>query len=92
MISLLSHVMSGALTGLLYGLIAMGFVIIYRSSKMFNLAQGEVLMVSSFLVWSFAQYFGFPWWLAISLALAASFAIGLGIERWVFRPLVGEEL
>jgi len=92
MITLLSHVVSGGLTGFLYALIAMGFVIIYRSSKMFNLAQGEILMIGAFLVWSFAQYFGLPLWLSILLAFAVSFVVGLFIERFIFRPLVGEEL
>ncbi len=92
MISLFSHVITGALTGLLYALIAMGFVIIYRAGRMFNLAQGEILMVGAFLVWSFGQYFGLPLWLSIGLAFAISFILGLFIEKSIIRPLVGEEL
>ena len=92
MISLFSHVISGALVGLLYALIAMGFVIIYRSARVFNFAQGEVLVVGAFLIWSFAQYFELPLWLSVALALAASVVLGLLIERLILRPLVGEEL
>jgi branched-chain amino acid transport system permease protein len=92
MISLLFHVVNGALIGLLYSLVAMGFVIIYRSARVFNLAQGEVVVVGAFLVWSFAQHFGLPLWISLIFAFTASVLLGLAIERSVFRPLVGEEL
>ncbi len=92
MIGLLSHVISGAMVGLLYALIAMGFVIIYRSARVFNFAQGEILVVGAFLIWSFTQYFELPVWLSVVLAIVASFLLGLVIELVVLRPLVGEEL
>jgi branched-chain amino acid transport system permease protein len=92
MTSLLSHIVTGALTGLLFALISMGFIIIYRAGRVFNLAQGEVLVVGAFLVWTFAMYLGLPIWLALLLGLLASFVLGLVIERVILRPLVGEEL
>lgn len=92
MISLLSHVINGALIGLLFALIAMGFVIIYRSARVFNFAQGEVVAVGAFFFWSFAQYWGLPLWLSLVLAFAVSLVLGLLIERIILRPLVGEEL
>jgi len=92
MISLLFHVVNGALIGLLYSLVAMGFIIIYRSARVFNFAQGEVVVVGAFLVWSFSQYFGLPLWVSLVFAFAASILLGLAIERSIFRPLVGEEL
>jgi branched-chain amino acid transport system permease protein len=92
MVGFLSHILSGALTGLLYALIAMGFVIIYRSARVFNFAQGEVVVVGAFLIWSFAQLFGLPIWLSLTLAFASSLVLGLLIERLILRPLVGEEL
>ena len=92
MIGLLSHVINGALTGLLFALISMGFVIIYRSARVFNFAQGEVVVLGAFILWSFAQYIGLPMWLSIVLAFAFSAVLGLVIERIILRPLVGEEL
>ena len=92
MIYLLSHVISGALTGFLYALIAMGFVIIYRSSRVFNLAQGELVMLGGFIVWSLASYFGLPLWLTVMLAFGISLVLGVAIERVIFRPLIGEEI
>jgi len=88
----MSHVISGALTGLLYALISMGFVIIYRAGRVFNFAQGEVLVVGAFLLWSFAMYFNLPLWLSILLAFLISAVVGLIVERVILRPLVGEEL
>jgi branched-chain amino acid transport system permease protein len=92
MSSLLSHLVSGALIGLLYALIAMGFVIIYRAGRVFNFAQGEVVVVSAFLIWTFVQPWELPMWVSLLLAFGASFLIGLVIERIILRPLVGEEL
>jgi branched-chain amino acid transport system permease protein len=92
MITLLSHVIVGALVGLLYALIAMGFVIIYRCGKMVNMAQGEIVMLGGFLVWSFARYFGLPLWLSLGSAFAVSVVLGLVINRLIVRPLIGEEL
>ncbi len=92
MTSFLSHVVTGALIGLLYALISMGFVIIYRAGRVFNLAQGEVLAIGAFLIWSFALYFNLPLWLAVLLGFGASIILGLIIERVILRPLVGEEM
>lgn len=92
MVSLLSYVANGALTGLLYALIAMSFVIIYRSARVFNFAQGEIVVVGAFLVWTFMSALDLPVWLSVPLALIASGLLGLVIERLILRPLVGEEL
>lgn len=90
--SLISYLVNGALAGLLYALIAMSFVIIYRSARVFNFAQGEIVVVGAFLVWTFMSALDFPVWLSVPLALLASLLLGVLIERLVLRPLVGEEL
>jgi len=92
MISLLSHIINGALIGLLFALVAMGFVIIYRSARVFNFAQGEIVILGAFLFWTFSQYWELPIWLSLILAFCASVVLGLIIERVILRPLVGEEL
>lgn len=92
MTSLLSQVANGALTGLLYALVAMSFVIIYRSARVFNFAQGEIVVVGAFLVWTLMSAFDLPVWAAVPLALLASVLLGVLIERVILRPLVGEEL
>ncbi len=92
MSNLITYVVNGALTGLLYALIAMSFVIIYRSARVFNFAQGEIVVVGAFLVWTFMSAMDLPVWLSVPLALLASMLLGVLIERVVLRPLVGEEL
>lgn len=90
--SLISYVVNGALAGLLYALIAMSFVIIYRSARVFNFAQGEIVVVGAFLVWTFMSALDLPVWVAVPLALLASTLLGMLVERLILRPLVGEEL
>jgi len=92
MITLLSHVIVGAMVGLLYALIAMGFVIIYRSGKMVNMAQGEIVMLGAFFIWSFARFFGLPLWLSLGSAFAVSLLLGLLVNRLIIKSLIGEEL
>jgi branched-chain amino acid transport system permease protein len=92
MLSLVSHVANGALTGLLYALVAMSFVIIYRSARVFNFAQGEIVVVGAFLVWQLMSAFDLPVWVSVPAALLASMLLGVLIERVILRPLVGEEL
>ena len=92
MLSLLSYVANGALTGLLYALIAMSFVIIYRSARVFNFAQGEIVIVGAFLVWTFMSALNLPVWVSVPLALLVSMLLGVLIERLILRPLVGEDL
>ena len=90
--NLLAHVVNGALAGLLYALIAMCFVIIYRAARVFNLAQGEIVVVGAFLVWTFAAAMDLPWWLAVAVAAVVSLLLGIAVERIVLRPLVGQDL
>jgi branched-chain amino acid transport system permease protein len=92
MSSFLTYTINGALTGLLYALIAMSFVIIYRSARVFNFAQGELIVVGAFLIWTYMAQFDLEWWIAIPLALLSSLVLGLVVERLILRPLVGEDL
>jgi branched-chain amino acid transport system permease protein len=88
----LTYAINGALTGLLYALIAMSFVIIYRSARVFNFAQGEIIVVGAFIIWTYTALLDLDPWVAVPLALLSSLALGLVIERVVLRPLIGEDL
>ncbi|SNR53518.1 branched-chain amino acid ABC transporter permease [Blastococcus mobilis] len=90
MIQLIEYALNGALLGLLYALIAMGFVVIYRASKVFNFAQGELVVVGAFLVWFFTLDLGLPLYVGLALALAGAAIFGLVIEPLLFRRLVGQ--
>lgn len=86
----LNYTINGALIGLLYALIAMGFIVIYRASKVFNFAQGELVVFGGFVVWWMITSVGLPYWIGIPLAFVAAAAFGLAIERIFFSKLVGE--
>lgn len=92
MTEVLNYMINGALIGLLYALIAMGFVVIYRASKVFNFAQGELVVFGGFLVWWMIVAIGFPLWIGLPLAFVAAALFGLAIERIFFSRLVGESV
>lgn len=83
---------NGGLGGLMYALVAMGIVLIYKSSSVPNLAQGALTMVGAYLVLAFADSAKLPVWLAIPAAMVAMFFIGVGIERVALRRLAGRPI
>lgn len=89
MIEFVQHIISGVLLGCIYAMITAGFIVIYRGSRVFNLAQGELVMVGGFLIWWLAQTV-LPTWAAVVLALGSLAVLGLLLERLVFRPLIGQ--
>lgn len=95
MINLLQILLEGTLVGLVYGLIAISFVVIYRASRIVNLAQGEVVVFGAFFLWSCTyglQSVGIevPMIVSVMLTLVACVIFGLLLERLVFRPLIGQ--
>lgn len=91
-ISLMESAANGALIGLMYSLVAMGIVLIYKSSSVPNLAQGSMTMLAAYVVLAFANSAGAPIWAAISLAIITMFIIGLAIERVALRRLAGRPI
>jgi len=90
---LLQLILSGLLVGGVYGLIAMGFVIIYRSGHIFNMAYGQFAVLGAFMFWTFIGSPGaprLPLPLAFFRTLLFSVAFGLLIERVVFRHMIGK--
>jgi branched-chain amino acid transport system permease protein len=81
---------NGTLVGLMYAPIALGMVLVFKSSGVANLAQGAMAMVGGYLTWAALTLLGAPLWAAIPLALLAMFFLGRGIERLALRPMVGQ--
>lgn len=79
---------SGVALGGIYALVALGFVVIYRSSQVFNFAQGELLLFGAFLMTTLTSV-GLPWGVALAATMLLTGLLGAGIERAVLRPLVG---
>jgi branched-chain amino acid transport system permease protein len=92
MMEFLNYVLNGALVGQLYALLALGFVVIYRASKVFNFAQGELMLVGAFTVWTLVMASGLPAAAAVPLAFVASLLYGIVIERLFFSRLIGESV
>jgi branched-chain amino acid transport system permease protein len=83
---------NGAMSGLMYSLVAMGIVLIYKSSSVPNLAQGALTMVGAYVVLAFANGAGLPMWAAIPLAVLTMMGMGMGIERVALRRLAGRPI
>ena len=83
-------VWEGFVAGILYALIALGFVLIFKASGVFNFAQGIMVVFAALALVSLHTKFGVPAWIALLLAIAMMGALAWGIERVVLRPLVGQ--
>ncbi|MBI5279750.1 MAG: branched-chain amino acid ABC transporter permease [Burkholderiales bacterium] len=86
----LQLVISGVAQGCIYGLIALGFVLIYKATETVSFAQGELMMLGSFGGLALMTLLGFPFWLAVLAAIAAMAVFGLLLETIVIRPILGQ--
>jgi branched-chain amino acid transport system permease protein len=82
--------LTGIAGGGLYGLAALAFVLVYKATRVVNIAIGEMLMVGAYLFFAFASTFAFPLWLAAIAAVIGTGCLGAAIERSMIRPLLGE--
>jgi len=83
---------SGLLAGGPIALTALGLVLIFKSSYIFNFAQGQMLLIGALLTWWLSVELGLPLWIAILLAIVLSALMGLVIERLALRPMTGQPL
>jgi branched-chain amino acid transport system permease protein len=83
-------VISGISQGCIYGLIALGFVLIYKATETVSFAQGELMMLGAFGGLASMTFLGFPFWLAVLSAIAAMAVFGMLLERIVIRPILGQ--
>lgn len=84
---LLQAVLSGAVTGAVYALIALSLVIVYKSTDVINFAGGDVLMASCYIALVLLVGYGAPYWLAALLAVGGGFLIGAGFDRLVLERI-----
>src|SRR5262245_6356221 len=83
-------VVGGLLTGVMYSLVALGFVLIFKASGVFNFAQGAMVLFAALTLVGMIEH-GAPVWLAILLTLAVMVVLAYLIERLMLRPLVNQE-
>src|SRR5918995_746135 len=86
----LQLLLSGISQGCIYGLIALGFVLIYKATETVSFAQGELMMLGAFMGLASMTFMGFPFWLAVLSAIAAMAIFGALLERVVIRPILGQ--
>jgi len=86
----LQLLISGISQGCVYGLIALGFVLIYKATEMVNFAQGDMMMLGAFIGYSYIDLAGMPFAWGVLATIATMAFFGLVIERLVLRPMIGE--
>jgi branched-chain amino acid transport system permease protein len=89
-LQVLQLIISGAAQGCIYGLIALGFVLIYKATETVSFAQGELMMLGAFAALVLLTVLGFPFWLAVPSTVLAMALMGWLIERAVIRPILGQ--
>jgi branched-chain amino acid transport system permease protein len=89
MVDLLQAVGSGILVGLVYALLGLGIVVIFKASEAFNFAIGEFLVIGSFLFYVLFFDLGLPFIIALPLGLLAAALVGAIVERLTIKPLLG---
>ena len=90
MLDLLQQAVNGLAVGCIYGLVALGFVLIYKASETVNFAQGDLLMLGAFIGWTFIAAAGLDYWLGFALTVLATGAIGFLLDRQIMRPIIGQ--
>lgn len=83
---------NGLIVGTLYGVVAMCFVLIYKSTQIVNFAQGEFLLIGAWVCWYFLTQYQLPFWAGFLLTLAFMMAFGVILQVVVLRPMIGEPI
>ncbi len=90
MTEFLQATVNGIATGAIYALLALGFVIIYKSSEVLSFAQSGLMILGAFWVVYFSSVLALNFWVAVLLGVLLSAVIGVAIERSMLRPMVGK--
>lgn len=82
--------MNGLAVGCIYGLVALGFVLIYKATELVNFAQGDLLMLGAFVCYMAVVWWGFDYWLAFALAIVVIGAFGALLDMTILRRVIGQ--
>jgi branched-chain amino acid transport system permease protein len=89
-VEVLQLLISGISQGCVYGLIALGFVLIYKATEMVNFAQGDIMMLGAFVAVTLVNIMGLPFFWGFVGTVAAMALVGVMLERLLLRPMIGE--
>ena len=81
---------TGISQGCIYGLVALGFVLIYKSSEIINFAQGELMMFGAYFSVTFITIYGLPWWVGLLFSIIIMGFLGYFIDYALIRVLIGQ--
>ncbi len=87
---ILQLLVNGAASGCIYGLIALGFVLIYKATEMVNFAQGDVMMLGGFVAFTLIANFHLPYWIGGFLAIIITAAFGYLLDAIILRRVIGQ--
>ncbi len=83
-------IIGGLAQGCVYGLIAMGFVLVYKATEIINFAQGDIMMLGAFTAFSFIGIAGMPYWAGFGLAIVVMAVFGYLLDWFVLRRIIGQ--
>jgi branched-chain amino acid transport system permease protein len=86
----LQLLVNGLIVGTLYGVVAMCFVLIYKSTQVVNFAQGEFLLIGAWTCWWLVTSMALPFWIAFPMTFVFMMVFGIALQMIVLRPLIGE--
>ncbi len=89
MLDFIQQLVGGVALGCVYGLIALGFVLIYKATEVVNFAQGDLMMLGGFFAFTFITSLGLNYWVGFALAILAMAIFGALVERIIVRPILG---
>ena len=92
MAELLQYTITGIAVGMVYALIALGFVLIWKSSGVANLALGQIVLISSWFTYAMLAQAKFPFWLGFPITIIFALFLGWAIERFALRPLIAQPI
>jgi branched-chain amino acid transport system permease protein len=88
--TILQLVLNGLAVGCIYGLVALGFVLIYKATELVNFAQGDLLMLGAFTCYMFVVWYGVGYWAALALAVVLVGLFGAALDATILRKVIGQ--
>jgi len=92
MAEFLQFFITGVSVGMVYALIALGFVLVWKSSSVANLALGQIVLLSSWFTYTMLVQAQFPLWIAFPIVIVFALGLGWTIERFALRPLIAQPI
>jgi len=89
---LIQLLINGLIVGALYGVVAMSFVLIYKSTQVVNFAQGEFLLIGAWVCWWLLTKYQVPFWLGMPITLVFMLIFGVALQVIILRPMIGEPI